>query len=226
MFHSIIAHEFPPVAMTSDLQWRAWGRGKRAFLCKYPIMNSPISLGLFTGNLVRYKDLVSSWWRHQMETFSALLAICAVKGQWRGALMFSFNNAWINGWVNNREAGYLRPIAPIFLTLHWCQWPSWGLKSPAYRQFIQQPIPVNAKLIITTLGQNSYMWGFITNNIYIYIYCLSIFIYVCVCVGWFSCLYTLLAEWRSILRTHNMIYIWNKWARKVTVFTGDNIHLE
>ena len=40
-----------------------------------------------------------SWWRHQMKTFSALLAICAgnspvtvnsqQKGQWRGALMFS-----------------------------------------------------------------------------------------------------------------------------------------
>ena len=39
-----------------------------------------------------------SWWRHQMETFSALLAICAGihrspvnslhKGRWRGALMF------------------------------------------------------------------------------------------------------------------------------------------
>ena len=41
----------------------------------------------------------TTWWRHQMETFSALLAICAGnspvpgefphKGQWRGALMFS-----------------------------------------------------------------------------------------------------------------------------------------
>ena len=40
-----------------------------------------------------------TWWRHQMETFSVLLAICAGnspvpmksqhKGQWRGALMFS-----------------------------------------------------------------------------------------------------------------------------------------
>ena len=58
------------------------------------------------------------WWRHQMETFSALLAICAGnspvtvnsshKGQWRGALMFSLKCAWINGWVNNREAGDLR----------------------------------------------------------------------------------------------------------------------
>ena len=30
------------------------------------------------------------------------------KGQWRGALMFSLICDWINGWVNNREAGDLR----------------------------------------------------------------------------------------------------------------------
>ena len=30
------------------------------------------------------------------------------KGQWRGALMFSLICVWINGWVNNREAGNLR----------------------------------------------------------------------------------------------------------------------
>ena len=29
------------------------------------------------------------------------------KGQWGGALMFSLICAWINGWVNNREAGDL-----------------------------------------------------------------------------------------------------------------------
>ena len=61
---------------------------------------------------------IRSWWHHQMETFSALLALCAGnspasvnsphKGQWRGALMFSLICAWINGWVNNREAGDLR----------------------------------------------------------------------------------------------------------------------
>ena len=49
---------------------------------------------------------------------SALLALCAGnspvpvnsphKGQWRGALMFSLIYAWINDWVNNREAGDLR----------------------------------------------------------------------------------------------------------------------
>ena len=30
------------------------------------------------------------------------------KGQWRGALVFSLICAWINGWVNNCEASYLR----------------------------------------------------------------------------------------------------------------------
>ena len=57
-------------------------------------------------------------WRHQMETFPALLALCAGihrspvnsphKGQWRGALVFSLICAWINGWGNNRGAGDLR----------------------------------------------------------------------------------------------------------------------
>ena len=59
-----------------------------------------------------------TWWHHQMETFSALLALCAGnspvpvnsphKGQWRGSLMFSLIYSWIKDWVNNREAGDLR----------------------------------------------------------------------------------------------------------------------
>ena len=58
------------------------------------------------------------WWRHKMEKFSSLLAICAGnspvtvnsphKGQWCGALIFSLICTWINGWVINREAGNLR----------------------------------------------------------------------------------------------------------------------
>ena len=61
---------------------------------------------------------VGTWWRHQMETFSTLLAFVRAihrspvnsphKGQWRVALVFSLICAWINGWVNNREAGNLR----------------------------------------------------------------------------------------------------------------------
>ena len=58
-----------------------------------------------------------SWWRHQMEILFALLAHCDGNlcfigefpaGQWHEALMFSLICAWINGSVNNREAGDLR----------------------------------------------------------------------------------------------------------------------
>ena len=62
------------------------------------------------------------WWRHQMETFSALLDLCAgnlpVTGEFPTerpvtrsfdvwASMFSLIYVWINGWVNNGEAGDL-----------------------------------------------------------------------------------------------------------------------
>ena len=62
--------------------------------------------------LVLYIDseTLNIWWRHLLETFSALLALCAGtsavtknsphKGQWRGAVMFSLICAWTNGWVN------------------------------------------------------------------------------------------------------------------------------
>ena len=66
---------------------------------------------------VRHRDSWSldTWWRHQMEALSALLAICAGnspvtgefpthEGRWRGALMFFLICAWINSWVNNGEA--------------------------------------------------------------------------------------------------------------------------
>ena len=83
-----------------------------------------------------------SWWRHQMETFSALLAICAGnspgmrgihrspvnsphKGQWRGALMFSLIYTRIHGWVNTGEAGDLRchhAHYDVIVMLNTCNW--------------------------------------------------------------------------------------------------------
>ena len=59
-----------------------------------------------------------TWRRRQMETFSALLALCAgnspVTGEFPAqrqvtrSFDVSFICAWINHWVNNREAGDLR----------------------------------------------------------------------------------------------------------------------
>ena len=64
-------------------------------------------------------DHVWSWWRHQMETFSALLGFARGihrspvdsphKGQWHGALMFSLMCASTNDRASNGDAGDLRP---------------------------------------------------------------------------------------------------------------------
>ena len=67
---------------------------------------------------VRTMIIFITWWRHQMETFSALLVFVrgihrspvnsSHEGQWRRALMFSLISVWINNWVNNRKVGDLR----------------------------------------------------------------------------------------------------------------------
>ena len=59
-----------------------------------------------------------SWWRHQMETFSALLVLCEgnspVTGEFHSqrpvtrSFDVSFICVWINDWVNNQDAGDLR----------------------------------------------------------------------------------------------------------------------
>ena len=76
----------------------------------------PAYLEFVTEQAINPNVSLWTWWRHQMDAFSALLAFCAGnspvtgefphKGQWRGALIFSL--IWINAWVNNGEAGNLR----------------------------------------------------------------------------------------------------------------------
>ena len=60
---------------------------------------------------------MATWWRHQMDTFSALPAICegnppVIRGfpsQRPVTRMFSLVYAWTNDSANNRAAGDLRP---------------------------------------------------------------------------------------------------------------------
>ena len=85
-----------------------------------------------------------SWWRHQIETLSALLAICVGnspvnspphKGQWRGALMFSLICGCIHGWVNNHEAGNLRRHRAHYdVTVMWRR---------CWSQLIKAPLPTS-----------------------------------------------------------------------------------
>ena len=86
----------------------------------------------WTKQLIMFQTVFShvfSCWRHQMETCSALLALCGGnspvdsphKGQWRVALMFCLIFDWPNGWANNRDAGdlgrHLRILIWILMTI-------------------------------------------------------------------------------------------------------------
>ena len=105
-----------------------------------------------------------------METFFALLAICAGnsprywpfvrgihrppvnslhKGQWRGALMFSFICARINGWINNGW-WFETPLCPLWRHCNDtpCSditWASRRLKSPVTWLLAQDHVQANTK---------------------------------------------------------------------------------
>ena len=59
--------------------------------------------------------LPHTWWRHKMETFSALIALCAGNSPVTDEshtqrpvtrnLMFSLICTWANGWINNSHSG-------------------------------------------------------------------------------------------------------------------------
>ena len=53
------------------------------------------------------------------------------KGQWRGVLMFSLICAWINGWVNTREAGDLKRNRAHYDVIVMCSI-KFGMKLPIH----------------------------------------------------------------------------------------------
>ena len=74
----------------------------------------------------------STWWRHQMEHFPRYWPFVRGihrfpmnsqhKGQWPGAFVFSLIGAWINRWVNNREAGDLRRYRAHYDVIEMKRW--------------------------------------------------------------------------------------------------------
>ena len=101
-----------------------------------------------------------SWWRHQNGNIFRVTGHLGPrrlpfnsphKGHWRGCFVFSLISnirAWTNGWVNNRDAGNLRPhrvhyevnvmgwnaswrMFKKIYTLFWCSlFNSWGRVTP------------------------------------------------------------------------------------------------
>ena len=85
------------------------------------------------------------------------------KGQWRGALMFSLICVWINGWVNNREAGDLRHYRAHYdVTVMKNTWTEWNSKSltglifqiSPVSDFLFQISPANDLAFHPVLGLN------------------------------------------------------------------------
>ena len=94
---------------------------EKHFTCAFQL-NREVTLmsdaGSITMSVTGHYSSVTTWLRHQMETFSALLAICVGNSPFRGEFPTQrpvtrsfdvfFDLFPINGWVNNREAGDLR----------------------------------------------------------------------------------------------------------------------
>ena len=58
---------------------------------------------------ISYISMMTSWNGNILHIIGHLSRVNSPhKGQWHGALMFSLICIWINGWVNNGEAGDLR----------------------------------------------------------------------------------------------------------------------
>ena len=117
-----------------------------------------------------------SRWRHQMETFSALLTICAGnspvpgefpvhKCQWHGALMFSLICVWINSWVINREAGDLRRYRAHYGVIVMCYDNSKLTRLPGYPRWPGLPIVKNSVLVIFHKNFLHFLWYNIANTL-------------------------------------------------------------
>ena len=115
-------------------QWTPWWEviNVRPF---YLIMSIPL-LVRWRLYIETYDDVIK--WKHFPRYWPFVRGIhrspvnSPHKGQWHGALMFSLICAWINRWINNREAGDLRRYrahydvsvmrSPGVIWLLECQW--------------------------------------------------------------------------------------------------------
>ena len=98
-----------------------------------------------------YPVMYISWWGHQMETFSALPAICEGnhrspvdsprKSQWRGALIFCL--IWTNGGAYNQDTGDLRRHRAHYEVTVMCVSANWGITNSTMSRhlFSDKPLP-------------------------------------------------------------------------------------
>ena len=106
-FHQYLitsSHRLTCLKVTNDCHYLDWSPSKSNGPARH--VNAKFEFMLPVRSL--------SWWRHQMETFSVLLSLCAgnsaVTGEFPSqrpvtqSFDFSLISAWINNWINNRDA--------------------------------------------------------------------------------------------------------------------------
>ena len=82
-----------------------WAREPHAYTCSSRYLDGQVC-GTLHDDSIKWKNFHCHW--PFMRGIHQSPVNFPHKGQWRGTLMFSLICAWINGWVNNYEAGDLR----------------------------------------------------------------------------------------------------------------------
>ena len=91
-------------------------------ICTPPRMLSSLN-GIMSPRIFDHDDVIK--WKHFPRYWPFVRGIhrspvnSPHKGQWRRALMFSLICTWINGWVNNHEAGDYDVTVPIMTSPWW-----------------------------------------------------------------------------------------------------------
>ena len=107
IYHNRLSNVFSKTEY--DISYNSWGITRLMNTCYHGAL--PISRGHFFFQIT-HDDVIK--WKHFPRNWPFVREIHRSpvnflhKGQWRGALMFTLIYAWINDWVNNREAGDLR----------------------------------------------------------------------------------------------------------------------
>ena len=105
-----------------------------------------------------YIIYLATWWLNQIETCSALLAICAgnspVTGEFPAqspvtrSFDVSFIDTWINGWVDNREAGDFRRYRAHYEVTVMNAWTSVLLHAGTQGQILLADLAIHGDLVL------------------------------------------------------------------------------
>ena len=100
---------FIQISQEKLVQFSTFEKNKNIYLCSiwwWPMASSRAHRQIFWhDDVIRWKHFPRYW--SFVRGINRFSVNSPHKGQWRGALVFSLICDWINGWVNNREAGDL-----------------------------------------------------------------------------------------------------------------------